>query len=240
MKLIAIFLFIPFALLSQKDDNLVTRNRPGLFWFFNGNRPIQDADFRKYDRCIVEVTYNDWFGDLNVFQNKWNSIGYHFSLNKDFQLESTNRVTFGLGFGYSYLNHSLERVFFNTQHESVDTELPSPADSLIYSKLTIHQFYVPLELRLRSLGWKHIKFILGARIGVQPWVFSKSLYKENSIEQYYEQKLQDARWFYSAVYARLGIRNWSIIGLIHPMKIFKLDESVRLYPFQIGISLSLF
>jgi len=240
MKWIVILMLLPFALLSQEDSGLVTRNRPGLFWFFNGNRPIQDADSRKYDRCIVEITHNEWFGDLNVFQNKWNSLGYHFSINKDIQLKSTNRVTFGIGMGYSYLNHTLDRVFFNTQHESVDTELPSPTDSMIYSKLTMHQFYIPLELRLKSSGWKHVKLILGTRVGIQPWVFSKSLYKENGIEQYYEQKLQDVGWFYSTVYARFGIRNWSIVGLFHPMKLFNLDESVRLYPFQIGISLSLF
>ena len=60
-------MFLPFALMSQEDPGLVTRNRPGLFWFFNGNRPIQDADSRKYDRCIVELTYNDWFGDFFKF-----------------------------------------------------------------------------------------------------------------------------------------------------------------------------
>ena len=240
MKLVLILLFIPFLFQAQKDENLVSRSRPGLFWFFNGNRPIQDADYRKYDRCIIDATYNTWIGDLNAFENKWNSIGYHFSLNKDIQLKSTQRTSIGIGIGYSYLNHSLNRVFFNTQHESVDTEFPSPEDNLIYSKLTIHQFYVPLELRFKSLGWKHVKFILGARIGVQPAVFSKTKYWENEIEQYYENRMTDIRWFYTAVYCRLGIRNWSLIGIVQPLKLFPSEQSVGIIPIQLGLSLSLF
>ena len=68
MKLVLILLFIPFLFQAQKDENLVSRSRPGLFWFFNGNRPIQDADYRKYDRCIIDATYNTWIGDLNAFE----------------------------------------------------------------------------------------------------------------------------------------------------------------------------
>ena len=236
---IALFIF-PILLNAQQDENLVSRERPGLFWFFNGNRPINDADYRKYDRCIVEVTYNTWIGDINPFENKWNSIGYHFSINKDIQLKSKERVTFGLGFGYSYLNHNLDRVFFNTQHESVDTEYPSPNDSLIFSKLSIHQFYVPFELRLKSLGWRHVKLILGTRLGVQPAIFSKTKYWEDENEKYFENKMQDMRWFYTSVYCRLGIRNWSLIGIFHPLRLFPSEQSVRLMPFQFGVSLSLF
>ena len=242
MRLVLILLFLPIVLHAQKDDDLVSRSRPGLFWFFNGNRPLSDADFRKYDRCIIEATYNSWIGDgdLAPFQNEWNSIGYHFSLNKDIQLKSTERVTFGLGMGYSYLNHSLDRVFINTSHESVDTEYPSPEDSLVFSKLTIHQFYIPLEIRLKSRGWKHVKFILGARIGVQPAIFSKTKYWENETEQYYENRMQDMRWFYTSVYCRLGIRNWSLVGIFHPLNLFPSEQSVQLMPFQLGLSLSLF
>ena len=240
MRLAIAILFLPILLHAQQDESLVSRSRPGLFWFFNRSRPIKDADYRKYDRCIVEATYNSWFGDINPFQNKWNSLGYHFSINKDIQLKSTERVTFGLGFGYSYLNHSLDRVFFNTQHESVDTEFPNPNDSLIFSKLTIHQFYVPLELRLKSLGWKHVKFILGARVGVQPMIFSKTKFWENEAEQYEEKRMQDMRWFYTAVYCRLGIRNWSLVGILHPLHLFPSKQSVQLMPFQLGLSLSLF
>jgi len=240
MRLILIFLLFPCLLFGQKEDNLVSRNRPGLFWYFNGTRPIKDADYRKYNRFIIDATYNTWLGDINPFQNKWNSIGYHFSLNKDIQIQSTERVTFGLGLGYSYLNHSLERVFFNTQHQSVDTELPSPNDSLIYSRLTIHQFYIPFELRFKSLGWKHVKFILGARLGIQPTIFSKIKFWEDEQEQYSEDRMQDMRWLYTAVYCRFGIRNWSLIGIFNPLSLFPSEQSVQLRPFQIGLSLSLF
>ena len=240
MKWLVIISLWPFFMIGQEDSRLVTRNRPGLFWFFNGKGPVKDADNRKYDRCILELTYNDWYGDLNSFQNKWNSLGYHFSLNKDIQLKSTNRLAFGVGLGYSYLDHSLDRVFFNTQHETVDTQLPSPEDSMIYSKLTVHQFYIPFELRFRSLGWKHVKLILGTRIGFQPLVYSKTLYKRDGVEEYDEQRMRDLNWIYSSVYIRFGIRNWSIIGLLQPMKLFGSEASTRVYPFQLGLSLSLF
>ena len=240
MKQLILFFFIPIAFYSQKDPDLVSRNRPGLFWFVNGKGPLQDADHRKYDRFIIDLTYNDWFGDLRSFQNKWNSIGYHFSINKDIQFRSTPRTTIGLGFGYSYLNHTLDPVFVNNQDQIVSTQSLGEQDSLIFSKMTIHQFYVPIELRFKSLGWKHFKLIIGSRVGVQPFLFSKTKYWENSEEQFYDQKLEDMRWFFTSVYLRCGIRNWSLIGIFHPMKLFPSEQSVRLYPFQLGLSLSLF
>tara|TARA_B100001287_G_C22674932_1_gene527159 strand:+ start:1539 stop:2261 length:723 start_codon:yes stop_codon:yes gene_type:complete len=240
MKYVILFFFIPMCFHAQQDPELVSRNRPGLFWFVNGKGPLDDADYRKYDRCIVDVTYNDWIGDLSTFQNKWNSLGYHFSLNKDIQFRSSQRTTIGLGFGYSYLNHTLDAVFSNTPNKSVSAQIHGTTDSLIFSKLTIHQFYVPIELRFKSLGWRHFKFIIGSRIGVQPLLFSKTKYWESGAEQFYDDKLLDMRWFFTSVYVRCGIRNWSFIGIFHPMKLFPSEQSVRLYPFQIGLSLSLF
>ena len=59
-------------------------------------------------------------------------------------------------------------------------------------------------------------------------------------EKYFENKMQDMRWFYTSVYCRLGIRNWSLIGIFHPLSLFPSEQSVRLLPFQLGVSLSLF
>jgi hypothetical protein len=97
-----------------------------------------------------------------------------------------------------------------------------------------------LELRLKSLGWKHVKFIIGARLGIQPAIFSKTKFWENENEEYNEERMQDMRWLYTAMYCRLGVRNWSLIGIFNPLSLFPSEQSVQLRPFQIGLSLSLF
>jgi len=240
MRLLTIFIFISFVAIAQ-GEKTQTQERPGLFWYFSGLRPFKDIDRKKYDRVIVDLTYNDWIGENGPFQNHWNSIGVSASINKDIQLERTENLAFGIGLGYAYLNHRAPRVFYVTPFQSVQSIIPSASDSIISSYLTIHQFYIPIELRLRSKGWKHKKLIFGARIGIQP-IMNISSYRtfEGQVE-YSEIKLKEEyNWFYLSTYIRFGFRNWSIFGAFQPLSIFSNNQSMEIRPVQIGISLSLF
>ena len=55
------FLFLLILLLSAKflfaqspDPDLVTRNRPGILWFYDGFKSSKLTDARKYDRFIID------------------------------------------------------------------------------------------------------------------------------------------------------------------------------------------
>jgi hypothetical protein len=207
------------SLLGQSEKQ--SQERPGLFWYYSGLRPFNDIDRKKYDRVIVDLTYNDWIGENGPFQNNWNSIGFSASINKDIQLKSTERVSFGIGFGYAYLNHKTPRVFYLTSFDAVQAAISPPSDSVLSSFLTVHQFYVPLELRLRSIGWKHKKLIIGARLGIQPRMNFSSYRKFEAEVSYSEVKLRDEyNWFYVSTYVRLGFRNWSLFFCISAIDTF--------------------
>ena len=68
--------------------------------------------------------------------------------------------------------------------------------------------------------------------GVQPAIFSKTKYWEEENEKYFENKMQDMRWFYTSVYCRLGIRNWSLIGIFHPLSLFHPNKVFGYCPFN--------
>ncbi len=239
MKIVLLFLCLHMSLFGQSERQ--SQERPGLFWYYSGLRPFKDIDRKKYDRVIIDLTYNDWIGENGPFQNNWNSIGFSASINKDIQLKSTERVAFGIGLGYAYLNHKTPRVFYLTPFDAVQAVIPSPGDSILSSFLTIHQFYVPLELRLRSIGWKHTKLILGARLGVQPRINFSSYRKFEDEVSYSEVKLREQyNWFYLSAYARLGFRNWSLFFAYQPLTLFSNNASIDIHPVQMGISLSLF
>ena len=239
MKLVLLFLCLHMSLFGQVERQ--SQNRPGLFWYYSGLRPFKDIDRKKYDRLIIDVNYNDWIGENGPFQNNWNSIGFSGSINKDIQLKSTERVSFGIGFGYAYLNHRTPRVFYLTSFDAVQAAFPSPNDSILSSFLTIHQFFIPLEFRLRSTGWKHTKLILGARLGVQSSMNFSSYRKFEDEISYSEVKLREEyNWFYTSFYARFGFRNWSLFFAYQPLTLFSDNESIDIHPIQMGISLSLF
>ena len=240
MRLVIIFLFICFVSTAQGEKKQ-TQERPGLFWYFSGLRPFKDTDRKKYDRVIVDLTYNDWIGENGPFNNNWNSIGVAASLNKDILLERSENITLGIGLGYGYLNHRTPRLFYVTPFESVQSQVPASTDSIISSFFTVHQFYIPLELRFRSKGWKHKKIILGARLGIQPFMNISSYRTFEGQVEYSEVKLKEEyNWFYFSTYIRCGFRNWSLFCAYQPLSIFSNNQSMEIHPLQMGVSLSLF
>lgn len=239
MKIALLFLCIHMSLCGQSERQ--SQERPGLFWYYSGFRPFNDVDRKKYDRIIIDLTYNDWLGENGPFRNHWNSIGFSASINKDLQLKATERVSFGVGLGYAYLNHRSPRVFYVTQFDAVQAAVPEPEDSVLSSYLTIHQFYIPFELRLKSLGWKHKKLILGARVGIQPFMNFSSYRKfENEVAYSQISLREEHNWFYLSTYVRMGFRNWSLFFAYQPLSLFSENESLDIHPIQMGISLSLF
>jgi hypothetical protein len=240
-----LFVFISLNALAQYDSegaDEISRFKPGTFWYLDGWRPATTDKIRKYDRLIFDITYNTWNGDKKIFSNSWNSLGLNTSLYFDIPLNSNNTISLGTGFG-----HQFYRIQYNSHITGDPTDTYTQMnDSLISytfdkSFLGGNNFFIPIELRLRSKGWKHFKFHFGGKIGYQLGLYNKSITNTSVGKNIYINRgFPDiARLTYSA-YLRFGFRNWALFGSYHFNPIFKNSLSPELNLIQMGISVSLF
>lgn len=228
---------------QKPDSSLISRHRPGLFWFYSGLRPNKQADVHKYERLMVDVFYCDWNTQkVKPFQSHWSSIGWNVQSLFDIQLTSNHQVSLGLGLGYEHTrlqsNFVLERI-----ESSKSTELSDFLPVLQFEKSVFktNKLFVPIELRFRTSGWKHFKFVIGGRFGYQ---FSNStmLQYTNGEAEIRQTTVgfYDFRRISLSTHVRIGIRNWAITGSYNLTPYFKSAESTKINGFQLGCSVSLF
>jgi hypothetical protein len=250
MKINAYLLFILFffatpTVIAQYDSegaNEISRFKPGTFWYLDGIRPAKSNKIRKYDRLVFDLTYNTWNGDKKLFSNTWNSIGLNANLCFDIPLNTNNTVSFGTGFGYQFyrIQHN---GFFISDPNGSSTQMNDSLLSYSFdrSSLNGNNFYVPLELRFRSKGWKHVKFHIGGKMGYQVGLNNKTVTKTPVGKDVFINKgFPDISRLTYAAHLRFGFRNWSIFGAYHFNTIFKSEDSPNLNLMQLGISVSLF
>jgi hypothetical protein len=237
--------FIGLSSFSQYDGqgaNEISRFRPGTMWFFTGARPAKPAKQSKYDRLIVDVTYNDWIGDEALFQNSWASIGLNTNLMFDIPLTKGNTVALGIGVAHQYTNvrHDNKFVMDEVANTSIYT-LKDSSDIFRKSMFIGNSFSIPFELRFRSSSWKHVKFHLGIKLGYQVNTLSKSvsLIKwQKEVSKRYGSP-DESKFLYS-VHARLGFRKWALYASYNVNTIFSNSKSTQLNAVQFGLSRSLF
>ena len=211
-------------------------------WYYNGIKPAKPDSPRKYDRIIFDVTYNDWIGDRDPFQNKWNSIGLNTNLMADIPLAKGNKVALGIG-----VCHQLIKIHHDNNivgDDLTNTSALVPKDSLdTFNKSLFGSniISVPLELRFRNEGWKHFKVHLGGRFGYRLNMFNKYYYDtENGKNIIKKVGFPDqSDWVYSA-YVRIGLRNWALYGSYTFNPLFTSANSTKLNIVQFGLSISLF
>lgn len=232
------------GIFAQKQDSaLISRNRPGLFWFYSGIRAMNQSDLHKYDRLLLDVFYCDWNTKaVKAFQSRWNSIGFNIQTLFDIPLNQQNTVAAGIGLGFEHTR--LQSNFVLNRNElSNSTTLSDFLAVLDYEKSVFktNKLFIPIELRIRSAGWKHFKLVLGGRIGYQ---FSNS-----TLLQYHNAESeirQTTVGFYDfqpvslSTHVRIGIRNWAITGSYNLNPYFKKAESTKINGFHLGVSLSIF
>jgi hypothetical protein len=240
--LLAAFSFKAKGQYNSEGPDLISRFRPGTFWFYTGFRPATPEKVRKYDRLIFDLTYNTFNGELKPFKNKWNSIGFNTNLMFDIPITKGNTVSFGTG-----LTHSLFRIetsghlftpdstFSSTTHTEIQT-FASESRFLVGNS-----FSVPLEFRFRTKGWKHFKVHIGGRVGYQANMYSKLTADYNNGKQVLkDHAFADVNRFVYSAHVRFGLRNWSIYGSYNFNSLFSNKTSVQLNLFQVGLSISLF
>lgn len=243
-----LFIFIAWlcvasAYAQKPDSSLISRYRPGLFWFYSGLRTKGRADVHKYERLILDVFYCDWnTPKVKPFQSDWTSIGWNIQSLFDIPVTKWNNVSLGVGLGYEHTR--LQSNFVLDRMESTkSTELSDFLPVLQYEKSVFktNKLFVPIELRFRTSGWKHFKFVVGGRIGYQ---FSNStLFQYTNAETTVRQTtvgFYDFRPLSLSTHLRIGIRNWAITGSYNLNPYFKSAQSTKINGFQIGCSIALF
>ncbi|MEJ6776309.1 MAG: hypothetical protein QNK85_03175 [Crocinitomicaceae bacterium] len=243
--LLIVMCFIGLSSFSQYDGQgggEVSRFRPGTMWFFTGLRPAKQEKQSKYDRLIFDVTYNDWIGDEDLFQNSWASIGLNTNLMFDIPLTKGSTVAFGAGIAHQYTNIRHDNRFIINELTRSSVYEPKDSSDLFYkSIISGNSFSIPLELRFRKENWRHFKFHVGAKVGYQVNTLSKRVYKIDGQKEVYKRYgfPDENKWIYSA-HVRLGIRNWALYASYNFNTLFSNSSSTKLNAVQMGLSVSLF
>lgn len=228
-----------FSQYDGKDPELVSRYRPGILWFMTGMRPAKIGRPRKYDRLIVDLTYNDWVNDSSLFLVKPPSLGWNLNFMKDIPLNDGNGLSLGIGLSYRYQRVRYDGIMAQDTLSRASVWMLGDQPGIDKSVFGSHGFAVPLELRLRVKKWKHVKLHVGGHIGYRTQTFTK-VWMDDSKSATKNKDLYDADPFFYGVHARLGIRNWALFANYSLTKQFKSDKSTSLQPIAFGLSISLF
>lgn len=238
-------LFLSFNSNAQysSEGDLISRFRPGSMWYFTGLRPAVEEKVRKYDRLMVDLTYNDWNGDQKIFQNKWASIGVNTNLMFDIPITKGNTVSFGTGISHSLFRINHMNNFIVDSTKTYTTIFTDASSGLIPSKrfLCGNSISLPIEFRFRTKGWKHFKVHLGGKIGYQLNLYSKTVF-EGQDGKYLEKNFDfpDVNRLIYSTHIRIGMRNWSIYGSYNLNTLFANRLSSQLNLVQMGLTISLF
>jgi len=215
--------------------------RPGFMWYFTGIRPAEVERVRKYDRLIFDLTYNDWVGDRQPFENHWASIGFNTNLMFDIPLNQGNTIALGVGVAHQLTRVRHDDLFVKASDPSSTQLIPKSTQTFDKNVLVGNAFTVPIELRFRKEDWRHMKFHIGGKIGYQANMYSKTIYGSGSdrdvVKNYGFPDLN--RLIYSA-HLRFGFRNWALYGSYNFNTLFEDSESTQLNQLQFGLSISLY
>lgn len=220
-----------------------SRYRPGIFWFFSGLSPAKKNANIKYDRLMVDLVYNGWYGDRKYFSSPWTSIGFNISTMFDIPMTRNGLASFGIGLTYSHLNNrsaiDFQRDFTN---KTTQVKIPPGNNPTIKRRHFGANFIeIPIEFRLRTKGWQHFKIMIGGKFGYNfnSYVKHTKTIKDKKYK-IIQNNFPDLNPFRYGVTLRLGIRNWAIFGAYYFSPLFKNSNSTQLYPFSLGITISLF
>lgn len=223
-------------------EDLSARRRPGVMWFYSGLKPYDTTYLRKYDRLMIDVVYNDWQGDKEIFQSPWYSIGINTSLMFDIPFTKANTIGFGWGVGFShYNNHTKTNFDRNYQDNSTTLSDLDSSLNIKRSKYAANYLEIPLELRFRTKGMKHVKFLIGGKIGYQLNAYTKTVEEiEGGDYKFKSFNFPDNNRLRYGATVRMGFRNISLYGAYFFSALFNDSESVSLTPVSMGLSIALF
>lgn len=228
---------------DSKGENK-SRFKPGAGWFFKGWRPQAEKKVNKYDRFIVDVFYNDFYGDeTKPFKIGANSLGYNINFLADKPLNASNSAALGYGLQYGYSHYQINQGFYQNGSKM---GIPTWGD---YS-INTHQVGIPIEFRFRKDSWKHFKIHIGGSINYTfAYNHQLDLTSNNYETQIITRKSDDLTRLNYGAHVRIGVRNWAIYAQYNFSEFYN-QKSGAYYPgyqdvgavntFKMGLSLSLF
>jgi len=242
--LVIICLLVPMLSNAQYDSkgDIRSRFRPGGIWYLTGLRPAQPEKVRKYDRLIFDITYNDWVGDQDPFQNKWSSIGLNTNFMFDIPMTKGNTVSFGIGAAHELkiIRHD-NNLSGDDMSGSTSYFLKDSLDVFDKSKFGTNSFSIPIEFRFRKESWRHFKFHIGGRIGYQINAYSKQITNTDDGRLVNKRVgFPDENKLIYGAHLRIGLRNLALYGAYYINPLFSNSSSVQLNHLQFGLSVSLF
>lgn len=237
--LVLLFLLVFVSVNAQnKDSQLISRHRPGMFWFFDGLRPTKSTDNHKYDRLVFDLTYNDWSGDLKPFQNRWNSIGVNVNFMKDIKFKKTKVFSLGLGLGYGFSSISSQQKF-NIENNLVEIFGIQKSSIYDHNRIKTHRFFIPFELRFSTKKWNRWKFAVGGSFGINAGMNQRLIGSDGSKMESTNLSSVASLLNYG-LHFRLGYRNFSFFSSYQINSLFDGRGNPDLHLFQLGLSISLF
>jgi len=215
--------------------------RPGFMWFFTGVRPAKVERVRKYDRLIFDLTYNDWVGDQQPFNNHWASIGFNTNLMFDVPLTKGNTVALGIGVAHQLTRTRHDQLFTKSSNPESTNLVPKTTQTFDKNILVGNAFSMPLELRFRKESWSHFKFHIGGKIGYQANMFSKTIFGSGGDRDVVKDYgFSDLNQLIYGAHVRLGLRSWALYASYNFNPIFAESASSKLNQLQFGLSISLY
>ena len=238
LHFLGLILFSCVIQAQKNDSQLISRQRPGLFWYFDGLRPTKSSDNHKFDRLIFDLTYSDWLGDLKPFQNRWNSIGFNTNFMKDIKFKELRFFSLGMGVGYGFSTISSDQRFMDNKPivEMINLEKSGVFD---YATIHAHRFYVPFELRFYTKNWNRFKFVIGGSAGLYTG-FNQSLIGRDGLKKEKSNLKPNVPVLNYGIHCRFGLRNIAFFGSYQINSLFRERGNPNIHPLQLGLSLSLF
>lgn len=239
----AVFLFVghqqALAQPHNEDSTLISKHRPGMFWYLTGWRPARTEKLRKYDRLIFDVTYNTLLDPKMIKTRTFASIGWNVNTMWDIPLTRGNTVSLGLGLAYK---HQKVGMYGMVQSDTTGNYSLFYRDSILPTtskyRFGTHQLAIPIELRFRQNKWNHVKFHMGGSIGYRLTTYQKWKDANGDIQR--NRDLNDVNPWVVSVHARLGIRNWALYSAYSFSPHFKDSKSTKIQGLTFGVSISLF
>lgn len=205
------------------------------------------AETGSRDRVVVELTFDNWFHNVDSLQTKWHSLGFNFYFMYDMIIKKS-RFSFapGIGIGTSHIYNNSQIVktdstsFFKPIRDG-DTKGGYQIDNLKGNKLTLIYLDVPLELRYRSKPNdknKSFKMAVGIKAGVLVQNHFKTKFEDSfgDVKKIKDINQKDLLKFRAAATYRIGYGPFNVVASYSLTHLFKKDRGPEVTPFSIGIS----
>ncbi len=240
LLLMVSFSFVNHAQWGYKDEKIASRFKPGFMWYNTGWKPAEAGKDRKYDRLMVDISYNQWLNPKSIGSAGLTSLGWNVHTCWDIPLTIGNSISFGTGLSYKHRRVGLSGTLIEFGDSTVyhpDLQQPGTLNKQI---LGIHSLSIPLELRFRPKKFKQVvKFHVGGSVGYAVQSYQKLAWNKNQIIIKNKQ-LTDLNGLFYGVHARVGFRNWALFGDYQLNPMFHSKNSTQGSILSLGLSVSLF